>query len=118
MHQAPEPVATGARIPPRAVLVADRWVRYALIAGVLVYQRSLGYVMGGQCRFHPSCSHYALDALRAKPSWRAVPLIAWRLLRCQPLCKGGWDELRIDPRDEIYRLLVVEKVGPARPRLE
>lgn len=97
------------RVPWRSVLVADRWLRIGLIALVLGYQRSLGYVLGGQCRFYPSCSHYALDALRTKPAWRALQLIAWRILRCQPLTKGGWDEVKPHPRDDLYRLLRVEK---------
>lgn len=111
MREAVGPLASR-RLPPRAVLVADRWLRIGLIALILAYQRSLGYVLGGQCRFFPSCSNYGLDALRTKPSWRALPLIAWRLLRCQPLCKGGWDEVKVRPEDEVYRLLRVEKIGP------
>jgi uncharacterized protein len=109
MREAAGPLA-GRRLPPRAVLAADRWLRIGLIAVVLGYQRSLGYVMGGQCRFYPSCSNYGLDALRTKPSWRALPLIAWRIARCQPLCKGGWDEVKARPEDGTYRLLSVQKV--------
>ena len=44
-----------------------------------------------QCRFQPSCSHYAVEAFRKRGFWAGMALTAWRLLRCQPLCKGGYD---------------------------
>ena len=64
----------------------------------------MGPLLGGQCRFVPTCSHYALDALRTKPTWRALRLITWRLARCQPLGKPGFDFVPEEPSDEIYRL--------------
>ncbi|MCB2155048.1 membrane protein insertion efficiency factor YidD [bacterium] len=78
-----------------------RWVLIVLVRG---YQYSLGFVLGGQCRFYPSCSNYALDALRSKPAWKAVGMIVWRIARCQPLCKGGWDPVKREPQDEWYRI--------------
>ncbi len=69
----------------------DRLFRRLLLAGVHGYQRYLGWLMGGHCRFVPSCSCYAEEALQRGPLWKAVLLIVWRLARCQPLCKGGFD---------------------------
>lgn len=69
-----------------------------------LYQLTLGPYMGGQCRFQPTCSQYAIDALQMKPAWRALAMIAWRILRCQPLCKGGFDPIPSDPEDEWYRI--------------
>jgi len=43
------------------------------------------------CRFTPSCSQYALEAYRIHGFWRGSALTIWRLLRCQPFCRGGWD---------------------------
>ncbi len=43
-------------------------------------------------------------ALIQKPSWRGLPLIAWRIARCQPLCKGGVDNLKPLPKDEPYKI--------------
>ena len=43
------------------------------------------------CRFHPSCSRYALEALEMHGPMKGILLIAWRLLRCQPFAKGGED---------------------------
>jgi hypothetical protein len=55
------------------------------------YQLTLSGALGGQCRFHPSCSQYALDALAAHGLWRGVAKALWRVLRCHPLHPGGYD---------------------------
>jgi putative membrane protein insertion efficiency factor len=47
--------------------------------------------IGGRCKYHPSCSHYALDALREFGFVRGTALAAWRLLRCNPWSRGGVD---------------------------
>lgn len=43
------------------------------------------------CRFHPSCSCYAIEALESHPLHRAAWLILWRVARCQPFHPGGYD---------------------------
>jgi putative membrane protein insertion efficiency factor len=58
---------------------------------VRVWRRALAPWLPPVCRFHPSCSAYALEALD-RHSWpRAVGLIAWRLARCNPFFQGGYD---------------------------
>ena len=47
--------------------------------------------IGGRCKYHPSCSQYALDALREFGFARGSFLAAWRLLRCNPWSHGGVD---------------------------
>jgi uncharacterized protein len=47
--------------------------------------------VGGRCKYHPSCSQYALDALREFGFLRGTILAAWRLLRCNPWSHGGVD---------------------------
>jgi hypothetical protein len=47
--------------------------------------------VGGRCKYHPSCSQYALDALREYGFLRGIVLAAWRLLRCNPWSHGGVD---------------------------
>ena len=64
------------------------WLADRTIAG---YQRWLSPLLPPACRFHPTCSCYAREALSVHPLWRALGLISWRLLRCQPLCAGGFD---------------------------
>jgi uncharacterized protein len=49
---------------------------------------------GGRCKYHPSCSQYALDALREFGFVRGTVLAAWRLLRCNPWSHGGVDYAR------------------------
>lgn len=76
---------------------AFRWVLYGMVRG---YQIALGWALGGHCRFYPSCSVYALDALERRGFFRAVGLILWRLARCQPFCKGGLDPVAYEPGEE------------------
>jgi uncharacterized protein len=66
-------------------------VRLALIALIRGYRLTLGQLLGGNCRFHPSCSTYAEQAIRELGWVRGVVLSAWRILRCTPLSKGGVD---------------------------
>jgi uncharacterized protein len=47
--------------------------------------------IGGRCKYHPTCSQYALDALREFGFVRGTLLAAWRLLRCNPWSQGGVD---------------------------
>jgi uncharacterized protein len=71
----------------------DRAMRWVLLFGVHGYQRTLSIILGGQCRFVPSCSHYAEEALQRGPLFPALGLIIWRIARCQPLCRGGFDSV-------------------------
>jgi putative membrane protein insertion efficiency factor len=64
---------------------------WALTLLVRAYQLLLSPVLGGQCRFTPSCSTYALQALRAHGAMQGSGLAAWRVLRCNPWCQGGHD---------------------------
>jgi len=65
--------------------------RFALIAAIRLYRATLSGLFGGQCRFHPSCSVYAEDAIRARGALVGSALAAWRILRCQPFGAGGLD---------------------------
>lgn len=62
-----------------------------LILLVRLYQWTLRPFIGAHCRFEPSCSHYAIDALRWHGPGRGVALVAWRILRCNPWTPGGFD---------------------------
>lgn len=63
----------------------------ALIGLVRIYQYTFAAVLGGRCRFHPSCSEYAVDALRTHGAIRGVALAARRFSRCHPLGGSGVD---------------------------
>ncbi len=62
-----------------------------LIVSVRLYQSSLGVFLGGHCRFHPTCSQYAVEALEARGAVRGSWLTLRRILRCHPFGGGGYD---------------------------
>lgn len=62
-----------------------------LVLLIRLYQVTLGPFMSGQCRFHPTCSNYAIEALRTHGAARGTWLTARRLARCHPFHPGGYD---------------------------
>lgn len=66
-------------------------VRWAMLALIRVYQLTLSAWLGGQCRFYPSCSQYAREAIQVHGALRGSGLAAWRILRCGPFTDGGFD---------------------------
>jgi hypothetical protein len=62
-----------------------------LVFLIRCYQRYLSPVLPPRCRFDPSCSAYAIEAIQKKGVLRGVLLAAWRVLRCNPFCRGGYD---------------------------
>lgn len=64
--------------------------RAALVA-IRFYQRRLSPGAPPACRFQPTCSHYAYDAIEGYGVVRGMAMAAWRLLRCNPLNDGGFD---------------------------
>jgi uncharacterized protein len=68
------------------------WPARALLVGLIgVYRATFSGVLGGQCRFHPSCSAYAQEAIRNRGAVVGTALAVWRLVRCSPLSRGGVD---------------------------
>jgi putative membrane protein insertion efficiency factor len=64
----------------------------AVLAGtVRAYQWTIRPIIGAQCRFEPSCSHYAIEALVVHGALRGSALVARRVLRCNPWHEGGFD---------------------------
>lgn len=63
-----------------------------LIGLVHVYRLTVGlFVPTGTCKYHPSCSHYAIGALRTHGPIKGSAKAVWRLLRCNPWSEGGVD---------------------------
>lgn len=75
----------------RALWVAGWPARSVLLVLIRGYRLTLGQVVGGNCRFYPSCSAYAEEAVRRCGAVRGVALSLWRVLRCSPLTRGGVD---------------------------
>jgi putative membrane protein insertion efficiency factor len=61
------------------------------LAAIWLYRVTFGALFPTTCKYHPSCSQYAIDALRANGLVRGSGLAAWRLLRCNPWSHGGYD---------------------------
>jgi hypothetical protein len=92
--------------PVREVLWgAGAPVRAALVLLIRIYRVTLSGVFGGQCRFYPSCSHYAEDAIRRHGAVRGVGLAAWRIVRCNPFGRGGVERVpaRVAMHDAVIR---------------
>jgi putative membrane protein insertion efficiency factor len=66
-------------------------VKYVAVGLIMGYRNTLGLLVGGRCKYHPSCSQYALDAYREHGFTRGTILVGWRLLRCNPWSHGGVD---------------------------
>ena len=67
-------------------------MKYLGIALVYGYRYTFGVLVPrGTCKYHPSCSQYAIDALKEFGFFRGSILAAWRLLRCNPWSRGGVD---------------------------
>ena len=64
------------------------------IGAIRVYRATLGQIVGGRCKYHPSCSQYAIDAYKHYGVIRGTILTGWRLLRCNPFSHGGVDHAR------------------------
>jgi uncharacterized protein len=74
------------------VTIVRRAPALAGIALVQVYRWTLGLLVPrGRCKYHPSCSQYAIDALRKHGLVKGSARAAWRLLRCNPWSRGGVD---------------------------
>lgn len=66
-------------------------VRLTLVGLIRLYRSTIGLLLGGRCRFHPSCSAYAEQAIAELGVLRGGSLAVWRVLRCGPWTSGGID---------------------------
>lgn len=66
-------------------------MRFVGIGGTYLYRYTLGVLFPATCKYHPSCSQYAIDAFRQYGLIRGAVLAGWRLLRCNPWSHGGVD---------------------------
>jgi putative membrane protein insertion efficiency factor len=66
-------------------------LRGMLVAPLRLYQRTISPALPARCKYHPSCSEYAIQAVRRYGVLRGVVLAGWRLLRCNPWSHGGVD---------------------------
>jgi putative membrane protein insertion efficiency factor len=81
-------------------------VKRGALALIAAYQRWISPSMPRRCRYEPTCSDYAVRAIRRFGLARGVLLACWRLIRCNPFSHGGFD-----PVPERFTL----RVGPVDP---
>jgi uncharacterized protein len=65
--------------------------RSFVLVPIRAYQRLISPVLPQRCKYYPSCSQYAVDAIKRYGVLRGLILAAWRLLRCNPWSHGGVD---------------------------
>jgi len=89
--------------PPAAQRFAHL-TRTLAVAPIVLYQRVLSPMIPRRCKYEPTCSRYAVEAIREYGILRGLVLAGWRLLRCNPWSYGGYDPVaaqrvfRIGPR--------------------
>jgi putative membrane protein insertion efficiency factor len=98
-----------------------------LLALIALYQRWISPALPRRCKYYPTCSDYAVEAIRELGPLRGSIVAGWRLLRCNPLSDGGIDDLedrtlfrrpaRSDQADRHPSLGVPGRRGSADPDL-
>lgn len=92
-------------------------IRRGLIGAIRLYKKYLSPHLGNNCRFTPSCSSYAIEALQLHGLFKGLLLTLWRVGRCNPLGRWGYDP--VPPpgrwRNDARRLFRGEKPGRGRP---
>lgn len=86
-------------------------VRLLLVGLIRLYQVTLSGWLGGQCRFSPTCSRYAEQAIRTHGAVRGTALAAWRIARCGPFTRGGVDHVPPARRRGVEYDLVITSGG-------
>jgi putative membrane protein insertion efficiency factor len=82
-------VTTGGAAPP--LHGPARIARAIVTAPIVAYQRFISPAIPRRCKYEPTCSRYAVEAIREFGILRGLVLAAWRLLRCNPWSHGGYD---------------------------
>ncbi len=91
-------------------------MRALLIGVVKAYRLLLSPWLGSACRFEPTCSLYALDALQRHGALAGSYLTLRRLARCHPWCDGGCDPVPEHPPRPFTGLIDAPRSGPRQPR--
>jgi uncharacterized protein len=68
-------------------------IRHLFLAPIRLYQRLMSPLMPARCKYHPTCSAYAVEAVRTYGVARGAVLAVWRVLRCNPFSGGGVDRV-------------------------
>lgn len=66
-------------------------MRWLVLLPIRLYGWAISPLLPQRCKYYPSCSAYAIEAVRSNGALRGLVLAAWRLLRCNPFAHGGVD---------------------------
>ena len=85
-------------------------MKYLMIGLIKLYKKLISPIKPQCCRFTPSCSTYALEAFTKRGFFAGMILTVWRILRCNPFCKGGYDpvpergfkRVKIVPEESVH----------------
>ncbi|MBQ6166440.1 MAG: membrane protein insertion efficiency factor YidD [Muribaculaceae bacterium] len=75
----------------KAVKAVLRFIGWLLILPIRFYQKYISPLTPATCRFTPTCSHYAIEAIRKHGPFKGLALAVWRILRCNPWGGSGYD---------------------------
>jgi putative membrane protein insertion efficiency factor len=98
-----------------ALMLLSTWPRRALVVLVRVYRLLLSPWLGNSCRFEPTCSVYAIEALERHGALVGTALTTGRLLRCHPWCTPGADPVPGQPWRLFTRLLNTSNLKKPSP---
>lgn len=73
-----------------------RWTVAPVLGLIWLYKKILSPLLPPACIYYPTCSEYAHQALVRHGLFKGLILAVWRLLRCQPFCQGGVDEVPLE----------------------
>lgn len=85
-------MASSSPQPPSSAFA--RAVRAVVLAPIVVYQKAISPALPRRCKYEPTCSRYAIDAIGSYGILRGVVLASWRVLRCNPWSDGGYDPVQ------------------------
>jgi uncharacterized protein len=81
----------------RSLSTLARGLRAVVLAPIVAYQRFVSPALPRRCKYYPTCSAYAVEAIREVGVVRGSILAAWRLVRCNPFSHGGYDPIEDRP---------------------
>jgi uncharacterized protein len=97
----------------RAAWTLGAPARSVLVGLIRLYRVLLSGWLGGQCRFYPSCSHFAEEAVRVHGALKGSAMAAWRIVRCGPFTSGGVDHVpprRVRPNHK-YEIVIHKRAA-------
>ncbi|MEX0991305.1 MAG: membrane protein insertion efficiency factor YidD [Actinomycetota bacterium] len=96
----------------RAAWIAGVPLRALLLGAIGLYRVTVSGRFGDRCKYHPTCSSYAAEAIRTHGALKGSLLGAWRLLRCNPFSDGGFDRVPTRGGRGMYEHVIHHRRAP------